>query len=195
MPARVWLIIGIAGLNICLLNGQEPLLEQHLAKGRKLRAQALYKEAETEYLAAVQAALVLGPENPKLARCWNNLGALYQDQGRYTEAEALYRQAAAVWERAPGFEEDLAACLNNLAVAERAQGRHKEAESVFLRAIGIMEKSLPPDHPSLPSSWNNLGELYLGTGRFQEAEPLLRRALWRALCWWSALILRGSGNP
>src|SRR5262249_54733017 len=118
MPVRVCLIIGIIGLNICLLPGQESLWEQHLAKGRQFRAQGSYKEAEAEYLAAVQAASVFGPESPKLARCWNNLGALYQDQGRYDEAEKLYRQATAVWERAPGSMEDLAATLNNLGVVE-----------------------------------------------------------------------------
>ena len=148
MPARVWLIIGILGLNICLLSGQDSLWEQHLAKARKLRAEARYKEAETEYLAAVETAQAFGADNPRMARSLNNLAALYQDQGRYADAETLYRRATAIWERSPGSEEDLAAGLNNLGVVERALGRHKDAESLYLRAMAIREKSLPPDDPS-----------------------------------------------
>src|SRR5262249_47375257 len=113
MPARVWLIIGILGLNISLLSGQDSLWEQHLAKARKLRADAHYKEAETEYLAAVEAAQAFGAGHPKMARSLNNLAALYQDQGRYAEAETLYQRATAIWERNPGSEEDLAAGFNN----------------------------------------------------------------------------------
>src|SRR6266568_8371275 len=117
MPARVSLIIGILGLNICFLGAQEASWEEYLTSGRKLRAQAKYMEAEKEYLAGVQAAEAFGPEDPRLARSWNNLATLYQDQGRYAEAEALYRRAAAIWERSLGpGQEDLGACLSNLGV-------------------------------------------------------------------------------
>src|SRR5205807_7958469 len=136
----VCLIIGILGLNISLLSALDLIWEQHLAKARSLRARAMYKEAEQEYLAAVKEAEAFGPEDPRLARSWNNLAANYQDQGRYLEAEALYRRAIAQWERTLGPEhEDVGACLNNLAVVERALGREKEAESLYLRAIAIRE--------------------------------------------------------
>jgi tetratricopeptide (TPR) repeat protein len=38
---------------------------------------------------------LLGAEHPEVATSQWNLGALYQNQGRYPEAEALYRQALA----------------------------------------------------------------------------------------------------
>ncbi len=178
MQLRVWLIIGITGLNICLLPGQEEAWEQHLMNGRKLRTQALYKEAEKEYLAAVGAAEAFGPEDTRLARARNNLAALYQDQGRYTEAETLYRQAAATWERGPEAEiADLSVCLNNLAAVEHSLGRNKEAEALYLRSIAMREKSPSADAADVAAGWNNLGELYLSTGRYREAEALLRRSL------------------
>src|SRR5260370_19392756 len=178
MRLRVWLIIGITGLNICFLQGQEQAWEQHLLNGRKLRARALYKEAEKEYAAAVEAAKAFGPEDLRLARARNNLAALYQDQGRYPEAETLYRQAAAAWERGPESESlDLSVCLNNLAAVEHLLGRNKEAESLYLRSMAIREKSQAPDDPDVAAGWNNLGELYLSMGRHREAEELLRRAL------------------
>src|SRR6266851_4421370 len=113
MQLRVWLIIGITGLNICLLPGQEEAWEQHLLNGRKLRTQALYKEAEKEYLAAVGHSL----------------------------------------------------------------GRNKEAEALYLRSIAMREKSPSADAADVAAGWNNLGELYLSTGRYREAEALLRRSL------------------
>jgi tetratricopeptide (TPR) repeat protein len=171
-----YLIIGIVGLNICLLQGQEQLWEQHLLAGRNLRAQALYKEAEQEYLAAVRAAEAFGAEDPRLAKSWNNVAAVYQDQGRYSEAESLYRKAAAVWERTQE-QADLAACLNNLAAIERLLGRNRESEALYLRSIAIRERALPPAHPDLAITWNNLGELYLTLGRYEEAEAFIRRAL------------------
>jgi tetratricopeptide (TPR) repeat protein len=125
MPARLWLIFGISGLNLFLLAGQDSW-ELHLANARNLRNQAQYKEAEKEYLAAMEGAQVFGSADARLARVWNNLAALYQDMGRYGEAETLYREAIAIWELGPEYGQDLAACLNNLGVVERAMGRHAE---------------------------------------------------------------------
>src|SRR5437763_281214 len=108
MRGQLRLIIGIAGLNIfcCniyLLQGQtvqgqtvqgktvhgQTAWEQHLIEGRKLRAQGLYAQAEKEYLAALDEASVFGQQDPRLARTTNNLAGLYQDQGRFADAEKL----------------------------------------------------------------------------------------------------------
>ena len=60
MPARLCCLIGFLGLNICYLAGQEQdSWERHLQTARKLHAQALYKDAEKEYLAAIQDAEAL----------------------------------------------------------------------------------------------------------------------------------------
>ena len=60
MSVRVYCLIGFLGLNICCLAGQENSWERHLEAARKLHAQALYKDAEKEYLAALQDADALG---------------------------------------------------------------------------------------------------------------------------------------
>jgi tetratricopeptide (TPR) repeat protein len=46
----------------------------------------------------------LGPEHPNVATSLNNLAALYKAQGRYAEAEPLYRRALEIWEKALGPE-------------------------------------------------------------------------------------------
>src|SRR5579862_291022 len=121
MQVRVWLILGITGLNICL-PGEDTAWEQHLIAGQKLRAQGLYQASEKEYQAAIQQAENFDPEDPRLARTWNNMATLYQDEVRYTEAERFFLRAASVWERRFGPESlDLAICLNNLATLYQEQ--------------------------------------------------------------------------
>ena len=177
MLPKVCLLIGIYGLNLCYLPGQELSWEDHAAAGGRLRAQAHYKEAEQEYLASMRAAEAFGPTDVRLAKTWTSLAGLYQERGRYDEAASLYRRAAPVYERELGPEDpNFAACLSNLAMAERWLGRHKEAEELYLRAIAILEKQ-PVVNPILHVVRSNLGEFYQSRGRYKEAEPLLLRAL------------------
>ena len=103
---------------------------------------------------------------------------LYQAQGRYAEAEPLYKRALAIEEKALGPEHpDIATSLNNLALLYQVQGRYAEAEPLYKRALAIGEKALGPEHPDVATSLNNLAELYQAQGRYAEAEPLYKRAL------------------
>ena len=99
-------------------------------------------------------------------------------QGRYAEAEPLYKRALAIREKALGPDHpDVGTALNNLAALYRAQGRYAEAEPLYKRALAIREKALGPDHPDVGTSLNNLAALYRAQGRYAEAEPLYKRAL------------------
>jgi len=60
---------------------------------------------------------VLGPEHPDTAQGLNNLGSVLAAQGRYADAEPLYRRALAIWEKVLGPEHpDTSTGLNDLAV-------------------------------------------------------------------------------
>jgi Flp pilus assembly protein TadD len=55
------------------------------------------------------------------ARSLNNLAALYEKQGRYTEAERLYLQALAIVRQQMGESDPMTAlCLNNLGALYKA---------------------------------------------------------------------------
>ena len=83
---------------------------------------------------------------------------LYDDQGRYAEAEPLYKRALAIQEKALGPDHpDVATALNNLAVLYRHQGRYAEAEPLYKRALAIEEKALGPDHPDVASDAEQSG--------------------------------------
>ena len=49
---------------------------------------------------------VLGPEHVNVAQSFNNLAGLYNDQGRYADAEPLYKRSLAIREKALGPERD-----------------------------------------------------------------------------------------
>ncbi len=68
---------------------------------------------------------------------------LYHAQGRYAEAELLYKRALEIREKALGPDHpDVANSLNNLASLYDEQGRYGEAEPLLKRALTILEKAL-----------------------------------------------------
>jgi CHAT domain-containing protein/tetratricopeptide (TPR) repeat protein len=120
----------------------------------------------------------LGRENPQLATSIYNLAGLYQEQGRYAEAEPLLKRSLAISEKAFGPEHpDVASSLNNLASVYHHQGRYVEAELLLKRSLSISEKALGPKHPDLAPTLNNLAELYRDQGRYLEAAPFYQRSL------------------
>ena len=131
-----------------------------------------------EYL---KQAIVLQTKFQKLealATSLNNLAVLYDNQGRYSEAEPLYLEALEMRRRL--FTSDhpnIATSLNNLAYLYHNQGRYSEAEPLYLEALEMRKRLFIGDHSDVASSLNNLAYLYDNQGRYSEAEPLYLEAL------------------
>ncbi len=69
------------------------------------------------------------------------MGFVYRAQGKYADAEPLYRRALAIGEKALGPEHpDVATSLENLGRLYRAQGKAAEAERLEARAKAIRAK-------------------------------------------------------
>ncbi len=95
-----------------------------------------------------------------VARSLNNLAELYRAQGKYAEAEPLYRRALRIDEKTLGpVHLDLAIDLNNLAELYHDQGKYAEAEPFYQRALAIGEKVLGPEHPNVAASLENYATL------------------------------------
>jgi CHAT domain-containing protein/tetratricopeptide (TPR) repeat protein len=121
---------------------------------------------------------VLGTEHPDTLQSVNNLAALYQTQGRYAEAEPLFRRTLSVLERVFGAEHpNTLQSANNLAGLCVSQGRYGEAEALYRRTLAASERGLGAGHPQTLTSVSNLAGLYQVQGRYAEAESLHRRAL------------------
>ncbi|MEP4197439.1 MAG: tetratricopeptide repeat protein [Aliishimia sp.] len=119
-----------------------------------------------------------GPKSQEAATQTNNLALVVKAQGRYGEAEALYRQALEIGRATIGKEHPhYATRLNNLAGVVEAQGRYPEAETLFRQALEIGRATIGEGHPSYAIRLNNLAGVVQAQGRYGEAETLYRQAL------------------
>ena len=120
---------------------------------------------------------LVGRQHKKTAADIAALAAILCGQGRYTEAEPLFRRALAVFEHDRCENYDVAVNLNNLAALCYATGRGDEAERLYVRAIAIKENLFGPNHPDVALSLNNLAVFYRSRKRYECAARLYGRAI------------------
>jgi tetratricopeptide (TPR) repeat protein len=101
-------------------------------------------------------------EDDSLARASDLLDRAncYKNQGKYSEAEPLYKRALAIKEEKLGHDHpDTATSLNNLAALYKNQGKYSEAEPLYKRALAIREQKLGHNHPDTVNTRNGLFSL------------------------------------
>ncbi len=167
MTKTRWVVVGLvclaaAAVGYAFLQGGP--WETHMAAGAKAYQQGNYPEAEKQFTAAVKEAEHFGPEDPRLATTLNYLGLVYDAQGKYAEAEPLYKRALAIVEKAPaGVDEgfaaynrgDYATALRELRpLAEQGDGT---AQSV-LGQMYEQGKGVPQDHAEAVRWWRKAAE-------------------------------------
>ncbi|KAG2026624.1 hypothetical protein GB937_001409 [Aspergillus fischeri] len=109
---------------------------------------------------------------------FSGLGNLYSDQGKLKEAEEMYQQALAGYEKALGLDHPSTLdIVNNLGNLYSDQGKLREAEEMYQRALAGYEKALGLDHPSTLKTVANLGTLYSAQGKLKEVEEMYQQAL------------------
>jgi len=108
----------------------------------------------------------------------NNLAVIYDSQGRYTEAEPLYKHCLKLNEDVLGQRHpDTLSIINNLALLYQAQGRYAKAEPLFIRCLELRKDVLGLRHPDTITSINSLAGLYYSQRMYSEAEPLYKKCL------------------
>ena len=131
------------------------------------------------HVQAIAARLEVNPvDAPEVGLLLNQAGYYLHQQGRYSEAEPLYKQSLSIREQQLGADHpDVALSINNLAGLYESQGRYSEAEPLYKRSLSIREQQPGADHPDVAQSLNNLAYLYYSQGRYGEAEPLYKHSL------------------
>jgi CHAT domain-containing protein/Tfp pilus assembly protein PilF len=154
----------------------EPLFKREL----EIR-EHIYYSREARILANLTSFIKFGfldKEGPKPTTAMMNLANLYEDEGRYADAEALTERALTIDEKALGPEHPtVAIALHNLAYDYQDEGRYADAEPLVKRALVIDEKALGPNHTAIAEDLDGLAQLYVDEGRYADAEPLYTRAL------------------
>lgn len=98
-------------------------------------------------------------------------------QGRFADAEPVYKHALTVLEREYGAgDPDTVACLQSLGDIYYQLGRYKEALPLYKRLLAIGEKVLGTNHPSVVDMVLRLASTYQQLGLNDDAETLFRRA-------------------
>jgi tetratricopeptide (TPR) repeat protein len=121
---------------------------------------------------------LLGNENAETAASLNDLGAVYRDQGRHANAEAMTLEALRTREKLFGSENlAVAASLRNLCMVLGYQGKWAEAEEAGRKVLDLRRKLLPSGHPEIASALHDVAWAANGGEKFAEAEMLEAEAL------------------
>ncbi|HEU5383067.1 MAG TPA: DUF2225 domain-containing protein [Ktedonobacteraceae bacterium] len=146
--------------------------------GWYLRDRARYEEAEQvlKRALAIQEK-ILGAGHRTTGHILNELAHLCYKRGNLEEAEELYEQALTICEGQPVLvASEMVTALNNLADTWRAEDKDEKALALFQRALIICDL-YGEEHLGTALVLSNLGLLYIAQGKYEEARPLLWRAL------------------
>ena len=114
-----------------------------------------------------------------LLRAWllNDLGCVFELQGRKDQAAASHEKSLRLKEKALGREHpDVGISEVNLAIALKDLGRHQDALTHIDRAISLMQAGLGAGHPDLAIAFLNRGEILHMLGRYADGRESLDRA-------------------
>ncbi len=104
----------------------------------------------------------------------------------YLKAEVELQAAVKVAEAAEPPDDRLIESLGSLVMAYVYQGKYEPALEPAKRIVEVQEKKLGPTHLGVAAALNDLGGLYKDQKKFDEAEPIFKRA---------ASILQGKTSP
>ncbi|KZP17608.1 TPR-like protein, partial [Athelia psychrophila] len=108
----------------------------------------------------------------------NRLADVYERQGKYDDAEALYQRALVGREQLLGADHPATLdTVNGLAILYWRQGGYGKAEPLYQRALTGREQQLGADHPDTLGTVHYLATLYKDQKKYKEAEALYQRAL------------------
>lgn len=143
-------------------------LENNL--GDLYRHMSDYERAEP----VLENAVKLAGDSPAAAVSLNNLALVQKALGKYTEAEASFKQALRIYIAAgKNKHPDYTNPLNNLGELYRTMGRLQEAVYAFEEVIELRKELLGVDHPNYANALNNLALVEFAIGNYTDAEKHL----------------------
>jgi hypothetical protein len=91
-------------------------------------------------------------------RGWSRLGDILIRLGESSKAEQLYK--ILLDEKASSSDKDRADYNDQLGTVYDKMGEYSKALSSYERSLEIYKIALPPNHPDLATSYNNIGSVY-----------------------------------
>jgi tetratricopeptide (TPR) repeat protein len=123
----------------------------------------------------------VGPEAAGVGRpriqALSRLAGVLRVQGRYREAESIFREALALAERVDPDGLTIARTCNGLAVLYKYTGQFDQARRLYKRALLIVQRERGPDDAEVATLYHNLGGLEHSRGRYARGEPYARKSV------------------
>ena len=149
-----------------------------IGKGESFFKQALYDDAEREFLFCYEQCKTEDPKDPRLARVLNNLSVLYRGTGRYKVALPYIKETVEIAEKHFPKRQEYPVSLSNEGAVLNELGQYAEAEKVYRHAIQVWKDNIRKDSDSkLGSIYNGLARSLREQGRLDEAEDAAKTAL------------------
>ncbi len=112
------------------------------------------------------------------AKLQDAIATLLFDEGKYSDAEQLFRRVIAVRSRAMGLEHpDTLASRNRLVYVLNEEEKHEETEIEARQVVALREKILGSQHPDTLLSRYNLASALYHSGKYAEAEQFYREVV------------------
>jgi tetratricopeptide (TPR) repeat protein len=182
--AQIWTFVILSFLATAAA-GAESASGDAKTRWRELNRGVVAAEASTDYATALSKATealrlaqeAFGDSDPHTLTSMNNLAVVYNDLGRYDDAEplmvkALQRTKDLFGERST----DTTSCMSTLASVYVHQGRYELAESLYAGALKLLRELKGDRDPETIKSLSNLAFVYEQEGRYKDAENLSRQA-------------------
>ena len=146
------------------------LARVHAAIGRIDQAERALQE--------MRALLEAKPHDVRYATVLNNLALVAEERGEGDKAEALYREATALFERAgPAMDAQRGATLNNLASRLLGKGQVEPAREAAVLSLALLERSLGAGDPDTAMTIHTLAMIDHVDGQAEAAVAGYERAL------------------
>ncbi|MGB0383827.1 MAG: tetratricopeptide repeat protein [Ardenticatenaceae bacterium] len=104
----------------------------------------------------------------------NNIGTVYENQGKYEKALEEYEQALFI-RREVGDRAGEGTTLNNIGTAYHDQGKYEQALEQYQQALFITREV--GDRAGEGATLNNIGEVYRAQGKYKQALEQYKQAL------------------
>lgn len=147
--------------------------------GRTYHAIGRLKEAEEHHVASLKLFReTVGEDEDETIEAMRNLSGVLTDESKYDEADALAKEAVAIYERLRGHEHsDTGLAIGELGRVLQEQGRFDEARELIKESIRIGLATLGKLDPRVLVLMHNYGTALKDRGELPEAEKYLRDVL------------------
>ncbi len=159
-------------------SAQQVLWQTLFDDGKASENRAHYSDAEKSYASALESADKLEQSDPRVLQTIRALASMYVQQGKYTQAEAMFKRALSVGENSGAQnKKETARDLDNLATVYERQEKYFQAEPAYKRSLQIWEETTGVQSSQVADGLFKLAVVYDEMGKYGMAEPLLKRAL------------------